>query len=202
VSLSSLWRDNLMTQTHWFVFHRNSSSQVCSDYKIITQILQRIFRCQVSKALYHSSHPWHSISVQGAIDYNFWLMATSRSACLGLLRLVGFLLMPDDVLLVLFKLVQLQWHNVTHVKMCTHWWCGTVSLTYLSAQCSFNQLEHLHYWVENIYYYSMMTEWFLKCQGESNLRGGFSLIFCISTFPWRADCVFMWFLMDLGWVLR
>jgi hypothetical protein len=26
--------------------------------------------------------------------------------------------MPDDVLLVLFKLLQLQWHNVTRVKMC------------------------------------------------------------------------------------
>jgi hypothetical protein len=56
--------------------------------------------------------------VQGAIDYDFWLMAMSRSACLGLLRLVGFVLMPDDVLLVLFKLLQLQWHNVTRVKMC------------------------------------------------------------------------------------
>ncbi len=56
--------------------------------------------------------------MQGAIDYDFWLMETSRFACLGLLRLVGFFLIPDYVLLVFFKHLQPQWHNVTCVKMC------------------------------------------------------------------------------------
>jgi hypothetical protein len=45
-------------------------------------------------------------------------METSRFACLGLLRLVGFFLMPDYVLLVFLKHLQLQWHDATCVKMC------------------------------------------------------------------------------------